>query len=129
MLLRVLHGIEDSREHSHVSLPILDQLRLYLGKVNGTLSLHPAWKPALPRQGDAFLMELFLDMGLTAKELAIVNNVRMYLQVIFLQVIFLSDIYNIVLFLDCSKASSKTGRIAVQPSVLQAEIDNTKRTR
>ena len=51
-----------------------------------TLDMQGVWKPLLVNQNDVFIMEAFIDKGYPATILAVLNNVR-----IFMQVVVLSD--------------------------------------
>ena len=65
------------------------QIRNFLYTIQGTLSIKDTWIPVLERKRDQPLMEMFLKSGLPPASIRLVNNWRLYFQVL-----KLSDITN-----------------------------------
>jgi len=71
---------KDYDKYSWVEAGWVTSLWDFVSKVNLTFSYPLAWCPPLPRQGDMFLMDFFVDLNLPHKELAILNHCKLYLQ-------------------------------------------------
>jgi hypothetical protein len=73
---------KDCTPYSWVEKGWLTSLWEFASQVKLTFSYPSAWQPPLPRQGDISLTDFFLSLKLSPKEMELLNQCRLYLQVL-----------------------------------------------
>lgn len=94
--IQLIAGISTPIFESNADLSYIDDnwilhLRDYLIQINGQLALKDIWKSTKPRENDINLMEKFLTLGYTTKEIRLINNWQRFFKVNYLSEIYSSD--------------------------------------